>query len=701
VEALEDRIVLDVGDTLATALNTLLGPGAGSFTQASEPIGDGPFGTRDVDLYQFQANAGLRLTATTSQPPGGVSLDSILRLFNSSGVQLAFNDDFGGTFYSQIVFTFTTTGTYYIGVSGFANFGYNPNIGGSGSVGDTGDYRLVLTLDVPPPPPVDVPDTIATALNTGLGPASGTFTRDDQVGNGPFGTRDVDIYRFEAFAGATFRALTALPPGGRSMDTILRLFDANGSQLAVNDDDLGLYSRIDFEFEVSGTYYVGVSGFANFNYNPNTGGSGVAGSTGDYRLTLTLTAPVPGEIRGTKFHDLNRNGQRDAGEPGLPGWTIYLDGNRNGVHDAGEPATTTDANGNYVFTGVLPGIYTVAEVPQTGWVRSAPTGDGRSVSEGFDSGSLNAYEPVIRSLGSAEVSAAAAHDGIQGLLDFDGDDWIVRNDAAARVARGDTFSVWVRFAGAADARAYFGFGARAPVGVESTGRALSVVLAPNTNQLLIQQHPGFTYQVLGAVPQTYQADTWYRVEVSWGTTGLITARLFGSDGTTLLNTVTATNTSISSGGIAFRGFGSDKHWDTVTVNGVPGTYRVGVNSGQVVTGLDFGNYQVSGLIPQAFGGPAPGLGAGHGAGAGDDDLGLAQAPPATGQPADPLAPAEDTPTEAGPPVLDAEAVTRFFGSREEDPAVLAQLEPDTFLPDDPLGGVGLEGILSEVLGPAV
>jgi subtilisin family serine protease len=38
-------------------------------------------------------------------------------------------------------------------------------------------------------------------------------------------------------------------------------------------------------------------------------------------------------LHGTKFQDLNSNGRRDPGEPGLPGWTIYLDLNDNDALD--------------------------------------------------------------------------------------------------------------------------------------------------------------------------------------------------------------------------------------------------------------------------------------------------------------------------------------------------------------------------------
>ena len=36
-----------------------------------------------------------------------------------------------------------------------------------------------------------------------------------------------------------------------------------------------------------------------------------------------LRHPV-GQIRGVKFEDLNGNGLKDTGEPGLAGWTINL-----------------------------------------------------------------------------------------------------------------------------------------------------------------------------------------------------------------------------------------------------------------------------------------------------------------------------------------------------------------------------------------
>lgn len=82
-------------------------------------------------------------------------------------------------------------------------------------------------------------------------------------------------------------------------------------------------------------------------------------------------------IQGQKFNDLDGNGVRDAGEPGLAGVTIYVDLNGNGAPDAIEPSAVTDANGNYsISTATIPdGIYALREILPTGQVCTFPAGD--------------------------------------------------------------------------------------------------------------------------------------------------------------------------------------------------------------------------------------------------------------------------------------------------------------------------------------
>jgi len=115
-------------------------------------------------------------------------------------------------------------------------------------------------------------------------------------------------------------------------------------------------------------------------------------------LTATLfdyarfTLPVCGDKSGLKFHDLNADGDQDAGEPGLNGWPIklYRDSDGDKVLDAGEATpvatTTTDTiggvAGSYRFPGLAAGTYIVCEaaqppadsgLPTSGWNESLPS----------------------------------------------------------------------------------------------------------------------------------------------------------------------------------------------------------------------------------------------------------------------------------------------------------------------------------------
>jgi subtilase family serine protease len=182
------------------------------------------------------------------------------------------------------------------------------------------------------------------------------------------------------------------------------------------------------------------------------------------------------------------------------------------------------------------------------------TKSSSAVIESFDASSTYYTAGGMRA--TANLSTGAKHDGTYGLLDYNGSDWIYRKDSAVQVKQGDTISVWLKFSVTADGRAYFGFGA-------GSSGTLSLVAAANSNQLIIQNNSGYGYTDLGAVTQKWQANRWYKLEVNWGTNGVIVGKLYDSNGTTLLNTVTASSTAFTSGGIAFRATGGNKCWDTV------------------------------------------------------------------------------------------------------------------------------------------
>jgi subtilisin family serine protease len=114
-------------------------------------IGDGSFGSRDVDFYGAELEAGKTYTididARSLATPS--TLDSVLRIFDASGRQLARNDDFNRSYDSFLRFTPKTTGTYYVGVSGYRNSSYNAVSGAGRRVGSTGTYEIQFGIVEP------------------------------------------------------------------------------------------------------------------------------------------------------------------------------------------------------------------------------------------------------------------------------------------------------------------------------------------------------------------------------------------------------------------------------------------------------------------------------------------------------------------------------------------------------------------------
>lgn len=76
------------------------------------------------------------------------------------------------------------------------------------------------------------------------------------------------------------------------------------------------------------------------------------------------TIAATGELGGSVFNDLNKNGVFDSFESGVSGVTVRIfdDNNRNGVIDAGDTGAfigTTDGNGNFKSTGMSAGFYMI------------------------------------------------------------------------------------------------------------------------------------------------------------------------------------------------------------------------------------------------------------------------------------------------------------------------------------------------------
>lgn len=424
---------------------------SGSATFNGARIGDGLHNLLDVDLFAVSIpRAGLitaRVDARSLSTPS--SLDSYLRLFSAAGTELASNDQFNGAD-SLIDYFVPGGGTFYIGVSGFGNDAYNPQIAASGSSQSIGEYNLTVSVELADDefvvaeselndddvPPLDLPtsdttssiitvadgrrildvnvrvdiahtfvgdlrlslvapdgttvilsnrhgsggdnytgtifdDEAVTPIADGTPPYTGLFipdealsafddlsalgdwtlvidddragnggqllgwsieflldnnifgafelndtislardlsevtsgltaTRDAEIGDGGYGSLDVDLYRFVATPGSTLTA-TVVPrdstlPGGSTelgVNGALRLFDASGEQIKLADSPSSLRTTLTFVFSDGGTFYIGVSDGANTAYDPRVVASGTtSASSGDYTLTVSMVLGV-------------------------------------------------------------------------------------------------------------------------------------------------------------------------------------------------------------------------------------------------------------------------------------------------------------------------------------------------------------------------------------------------------------------------
>jgi hypothetical protein len=168
-------------------------------------------------------------------------------------------------------------------------------------------------------------------------------------------------------------------------------------------------------------------------WDPTIGNDG--GNTVDVRAGRTTVSDFgnynvagSGTIRGTVWNDVNADGLRAAGDPGLGDWTVFVDLNHDGVFGAGEPTAVTDAAGVYSFPPIAVGAYTVVEVLKDGWNLSP--GHGLSVTlnvtnEGANRADFANYTPTLGSIGGRVWNdqdgngvAGAAEPGLSGWTVF-------------------------------------------------------------------------------------------------------------------------------------------------------------------------------------------------------------------------------------------------------------------------------------------
>jgi len=228
--------------------------------------------------------------------------DTMLGIFDPGGTLRAFNDDGGDSNTSDSQFGSTIRlfaqrgGVYNIKTTGFGD----PNFVGDHS--EAGDYAV--TWAVIPQSGGDFNDSplnddAAHADPLGIGVNQAAVAR---VSLGDPNGGDVDFFSVTLKAGQVLSAETAAldDPNFTTPDTMLAVFDTDGSTILVDNDDAGSHdpnngqfsdfsSSLRFVAPADGTYFLAATGFGDDDF------VGSHSESGEYGLTVSVV-PEPSSM---------------------------------------------------------------------------------------------------------------------------------------------------------------------------------------------------------------------------------------------------------------------------------------------------------------------------------------------------------------------------------------------------------------------
>lgn len=193
----------------------------------------------DVDFFKFTPTVSGNYVIASSG-----STDTYGYLYNSSGTQLAYNDDSNGTLNFTIAYNLTAYQTYYVQVKHFSSSG-------------TGTYGLNVTAPIATD---DYGNTMATATTI--------LYNNSRSGNIDY-AGDVDYFKFIPAVSKSY-----IFKSTGSTDTYGYLYDSNGNQLNYNDDYGTLNFNMTQYLTAYQTYYLKVRHYSST-------------STGAYSIIVT------------------------------------------------------------------------------------------------------------------------------------------------------------------------------------------------------------------------------------------------------------------------------------------------------------------------------------------------------------------------------------------------------------------------------
>ena len=271
----------------------------------------------DVDSYQVVLSKGQTLVVWVEAHVLAAGFDAMLRVTDFRGVTLAFNHDGPATMDPLLVFTAPADGTYVVQIMGH-QYPAASDIRFAG--GNDCVYRLHLTtgpvvrncwplaaakeglvaaegwnlptdriasgsgIQVLFPPPAGCPVELAGPAETILpAPPCAMSARIATAG-------EEDRYRFAALKGETFELTVSGPTLGSEIDPWVKVLDADGKELAGNDDAAGsAEARLAWTAPEAGTF-VAVVGDVTQRGGP------------DFYYRFALTRPFPAVSATTAGH---------------------------------------------------------------------------------------------------------------------------------------------------------------------------------------------------------------------------------------------------------------------------------------------------------------------------------------------------------------------------------------------------------------
>lgn len=195
----------------------------------------------DVDWYRMRVEHGQRYSFTLDGVAGadGQVLDPMLAIYDTEGNQLAFNDDSNG-FNSALAFAPGASGDIFVEARAF-------------SEAATGGYRLSVTGAALPP------DDAGNGADTRARATPGRAVNGVIEYEG-----DVDWYRLSTRTGQRYRITLAGAGDSALGDPMLRIIDADGNEVAMNDDDgESLNSALDYIPRANGDVFIEARAYAD------------------------------------------------------------------------------------------------------------------------------------------------------------------------------------------------------------------------------------------------------------------------------------------------------------------------------------------------------------------------------------------------------------------------------------------------------